>query len=83
MEAITADNSCSMPLFHLRINLWCLNEKLNLEFLTLGLGKLYLFGFPPSDIFCIAGPPGYASPKILAPLSNASPAASSIEFDIK
>ena len=35
-------------------------------------------GFPSIAAFSIAGPPGYPNPKILAPLSNASPAASSL-----
>ena len=34
-------------------------------------------GFPCFASFSISGPPGYCRPKILATLSNASPAASS------
>ena len=41
-------------------------------------GKSYLFGFPLIDFFSISTPPGYYKPNNLAPLSNASPAASSL-----
>ena len=42
------------------------------------LGKTKALGFPFAAKASIIGPPGYLSPNILAVLSKASPAASSI-----
>ena len=47
-------------------------------FEVLGRGRSTFFGSPPSDIFCIAGPPGKPNPQNLDNLSKASPAASSM-----
>ena len=44
----------------------------------MGFGRLYLFGFPFLAKISICGPPGNATPKSFAVLSNASPKASSI-----
>ena len=44
----------------------------------LALGNTIAFGFPSFANLSILGPPGYPSPKALATLSYASPAASSL-----
>ena len=57
-------------------------EKLKSSSSICGIGKLKRRGFPPRANLSIIGPPGYGMPKILADLSKASPAASSLVWPI-